>query len=356
MQGVQGEWRVFRGHAKRSAVPGAFTFLTATPTRIELNAAGELPKRIKVLAWGENNGANGKFILNATSAALLPQNQRKTSFDRVALDFEHNTVKGSAAYKGEPAPIAGNGDVELVVGDGLYLNNVGYTDDGTKFVGGKHYLDVSPALTTNAKREVIFLHSVGAVRNGAIPGLEFSLNSADGALATLFQNLTTNSTTMPDDTKPTALDYKKLLLEAFDLAADATDEQIAAAVKAEKDEPAGSEPETNAAKITGLETQIAELTKKFGAIETNGATVERTALLADAARQGKVVPKAALELNNVQLKALITELPATVPVDQRTVETNSALPANVIELNSTQHEVMQALGLTKERWDKHAKA
>lgn len=343
---------------------GDFTFITANPTRIELNAAGELPTRIKVLGWGETAGANGKYILNSTSAALLPQNQSRTSFKRVAIDFEHNSVAKSPTYKGEPAKVAGHGDVEVVNGEGLFLNNVTWTPEGKEHIAGGHYPDVSPALTTNAKREVIFLHSVGAVRNGAIPGLEFSLNSASaGSLANLSKNLTTNSTTMSDKTESATLDYKKLLLTVLELADDATDEQIQAAVKAEADEPTGSEPETNAAKITALvtslQTQIADLTKKFGTIETNSVAGERAALLSQAAREGKVVPKSALaagtELNNVQLKALIADLPATVPVEQRTVETNSAQVTGALELNSAADEVRTVLGISKETWDKHTK-
>lgn len=333
---------------------GNFTFIAADPFRIELNAGGKLPERIKLLPWGTSTGRNGNvYVLNSSAAATIAANQKAQGFESVVLDFEHNTVPTSPNYKGEPASIAARGPLEVVEGDGLYLNACAWTADGEKFVGGGHYTDVSPTLAVNAQREVIFVHSAGAVRHGNLPDLTLFRNSADaGTLAKLFTNLTTNST---DTTMP---DFKALLCNLLELPADSTDEAIAAAANAElKAEPQGSEPETNAAsvKLIALEAKYDALEKKLGGIETNSTNAERVALLAEAARQGKVVPKAGLELNNVNLKALIAELPATVPVEQRTVETNSATTHAVLELNSAADQVRKQLGYTSDEWAKLGK-
>jgi Mu-like prophage I protein len=216
----------------------------------------------------------------------------------------------------------------------------------------------SSATASTAKREVIFLHSVGAVRNGAIPGLEFSLNSADaGSLATLFSNLTTNSTdttTMPD--------FKALLIKVLGLASDASDDDITKAAEAEaKTETMGSEPETNAAKVKllGLEAEVASLKTLVAGIQTNSAAIERASLTAQAAREGKMIPASALtgdlQLNNAQLAALIKDLPVTVPVEQRTIETNSVQASGVLELNSAAEQVRKQLGYTADEWAKLGK-
>lgn len=325
------------------------TFATAPSLRIEVNAAGDLPKRIKVLGWGENSGANGKFILNSASAALLAANQKATGYQRIAIDFEHNSVRTSPTYKGEPVSVAGHGDVEVVPGEGLFLNNVSWTQKGREHIAAGDYPDISPALTTNPRRETTFIHSVGAVRNGAIDGLTFSLNSADGALATLLNQIQPNSATM--------LDPKALLLKLLGLSADATDEQIEdAAEKAGK--AATGEVEMNAApaeQIKKLETNVAALTQLVERIQTNSSAGEIAALKAQAAREGKVIPASvlSLELNAAQLGSIIADLPVTMPLDQRTP--GATPPAGALELNSAEEAVRATLGLSKEAWDKFAK-
>lgn len=147
------------------------------------------------MSWGDNPGAKGNFILNGTSLAQLPKNQKASGFDRVALDFEHNTVKGSSAYKGEPVLVAGHGTPDLVSGVGLFLNNIEWTAEGRQFVGGRHYIDLSPTILTNSAREVTFLHSAAVCRQGALEGV--TILTAD---ALSFLTMSSESSDIPTAT------------------------------------------------------------------------------------------------------------------------------------------------------------
>ena len=136
-------------------------------------AADKLPARLKVLNWGHNESTKGNVLLDSTSAAALAANQRRHGFERVALDFEHNTVPGSAEYERsqEPRRVAAYGTPALVPNDGLYLENLEWTPAGN--AEAKNFADLSPAPGLDADGRVIFLHSVALVRNGAVHDLTF---------------------------------------------------------------------------------------------------------------------------------------------------------------------------------------
>lgn len=141
------------------------------------SSTGALPTRIVVAKWGSVDTAKGRITINETSAREVPRNQKLANFDRVALDFNHNTVPGSESYKGEPAKVAAYASPIVESGIGIVFQEVDWTDEGRHFVGGKHYIDLSPTLQLNAQGEAVFIHSAAVCRQGAIPGL--SLFSAD---------------------------------------------------------------------------------------------------------------------------------------------------------------------------------
>jgi len=136
-------------------------------------ASDKLPSRLKVLSWGNNESTKGNVLLDSHSASMLAANQRRHGFERVALDFEHNTVPGSAEYERsqEPRRVAAYGTPNLVANDGLYLDNLEWTPAGT--AEAKNFADLSPAPGLDADGRVIFLHSVALVRNGAVHDLTF---------------------------------------------------------------------------------------------------------------------------------------------------------------------------------------
>ena len=132
-----------------------------------------LPKKLKILNWGENVTNDGSVFLNDKTMDVFIENQLKTGRDKsVAIDFDHNTVVGSKEYiKGEPKKIAGYGDPEIVAGDGLYLNNIEWTPLGEE--NARNYKDLSPAAIVKNDGTVIGLDSVGLTPHGAVYNLSF---------------------------------------------------------------------------------------------------------------------------------------------------------------------------------------
>lgn len=113
-----------------------------------------LPPRILILAWGEHDTTKGKVICNDTTMRQLTAYNAAQNWDRIALDFEHNSVPGSPTYAGEPVKIAGYGTLQLVAGEGIYLLMSSWTREGREFAAGGHYGDLSPVVKVNERNEV----------------------------------------------------------------------------------------------------------------------------------------------------------------------------------------------------------
>lgn len=149
--------------------------LTALRTPISNGAlsADQLPVRLKLANWGDNPSTKGNIRLTAVSAAALPQRQVELGFDRIALDFEHNTVPGTVEFERthEPRPVAAYGIPRIVPGEGLFLDDIEWTPEGKK--SALNFADLSPAVHQDEAGNVDFIHSAGLVRNGAIHGLSF---------------------------------------------------------------------------------------------------------------------------------------------------------------------------------------
>lgn len=309
------------------------SLILCASAKLEIPAGESLPTRIKLLNWGSNPGTKGDMICNATTLRELGRNQRAANFERIAFDFEHNTVKGSDTYRGEPAKVAGYGVPEVVDGQGLFLNSIEWTEDGKQFVGGKHYIDQSPALLTNARGEVIFLHSAAACRNGALNESRITLNSANG----LFLNSMT--------------DYKPLIIMILGLPETATDAEIEAAAKAfaEKQSAIVTNSADFAGKLTLLTTQITALETKLAGLDTKVTADEYQLALNSAAAEGKVIPKTLTEgatrINLDQLKLLVAGTESTVPLDRRTP---AHVPLDkVVTLSAEDKAVAKQLGISE---------
>lgn len=230
-------------------IPGELIALRANARIGQIEDPAKLPTRMVVFPWGEHKTAKGSFNVNEVTLSALPANQALSNFDRVVLDFDHNTVPGSATYKGEPAAIAATARVVCLSGEGIVYEDIEWTAEGRQFIGGGHYRDLSPAVKRDAKNNVIFLHSAAACRQGAVPGL--ILFSAD-------QTNPTTTNTMPD--------FKKLLCAILDLDPEkATDEEIQSAA-----EKAANEEEVEEVKPDGDEKPTVEsLSAKIVTLELN---------------------------------------------------------------------------------------
>lgn len=159
---------LIRRHDTQPLIHGGLIVLAGTTEKIE---AGALPKRLVVAPWGSHSTAKGQITINERTVAHLPGNQARSNFDRIALDFNHNTVPGSESYRGEPAKIAAHGTPRVQAGEGISMEALDWTPEGREFVGGNHYIDLSPTLQLNAAGEAVFIHSAAVCRQGAIPGL-----------------------------------------------------------------------------------------------------------------------------------------------------------------------------------------
>lgn len=139
----------------------------------------QLPSRIKLLNWGTNESVAGPILLDASCIEPFHANQRKLGYERVAIDFEHNTVEGSPEFNRttEPRPVAAYGAPEIVPGEGLFLTSVEWTPAGQS--SARNYEDLSPTIGFGEGKRAIFLHSAALCRNGAIYDLHF-FNAAGG--------------------------------------------------------------------------------------------------------------------------------------------------------------------------------
>ena len=289
-------------------------------------AADKLPARLKLLNWGENKTVKGPVRVGDKTLAVFSANQKEAGFDRVALDFEHNTLPGTPAFlaENEPRKVAAYGVPRVIAGDGLYLEDLQWTPSGKEYA--REYYDLSPGVKLDCS-EVIFMHSTALCRQGAVEDLHFY------------------SVEISNINKETTVDPKKLLLELLALNADATDDQVKAAIAARiKSDAAAATALTAlttqvkdlAAKITTLSLpgeapgaktgagEITALTAKVAVLESNVinfsaelAKRDRSALVDQAGREGKVIPLTAEQIATMPIPVLgdmIAKLPVTVPL------------------------------------------
>lgn len=174
----------------------------------------QLPSRIVVAPWGSHETEKGRIVINERTVTELPRNQQLANFDRVALDFNHNTVPGSESYKGEPAPVAAFAVPRVFAGEGIVFESVMWTAAGREHVSGGHYIDLSPTLQLNAAGEAVFIHSAALCRQGAIPNLS------------LFSALSPTLDGAAEKGR-----FRDLLLLILGLSPSASDEEIRSAAK-----------------------------------------------------------------------------------------------------------------------------
>ena len=304
--------------------PDKVILLRTTGTAVSLSAdAAKLPRRIKVLNWGDNPNSHGKRV-NVGPLFAKCLNAETYPYRKVALDFEHNTFPGTAAYKEskEPRPVAGFGTIEAVEGDGVYITMSSWTPDGEKMAA--NYADVSAGAVTDDDGNLIAVASVALCRTGAVDGMDFVEAPLSGGVSSALSGIINNNQ------KGKAMDYKALLLKALGLGEDATDEAIQAAL-AEKFEKKPTEEEQKAALHAIVAKEVAEAFKpieeKVAALSAAAVAHEKADLIAEAAREGKVIALGADAIGKItveDLKATIAKTAVTVPLAAKT-------PANMKE-------------------------
>ncbi len=286
-----------------------------------------LPNRIKVLNWGDNPNCHGKRV-NVGALFVKCLNAENYPYRKVALDFEHNTFPGTEAYKEsqEPRPVAGFGEIEAVEGDGVYITMSSWTPEGEKMAA--NYADVSAGAVTDKEGNLIAVASVALCRAGAVEGMDFVEAPLSGGVAAALSGIINNQEGRLKSAAPIvkgqqAMDYKALLLKMLGLGEDATDEAIQAAIEAAGKKPA--QEEKDAALSAAVKAAVAEAVKpyneKVAALSAAAEAHEKADLVAEAAREGKVIALGADAIEKItveDLKATIAKTPVTVPLSAKT--------------------------------------
>lgn len=292
------------------------TLAVSLPTAFDASKGKDgLPKEILILPMGEHQTAKGKIVVNAETLAALPT----PGFEDIAGDFNHNTVPGSDAWRGEPAAIACMATLKKTA-EGIVAVVKNWTAEGIQFLTGGHYRDLSPTVWPDADGVVRGLHSFAFCRNGAMAGLEFAL-----PLSAVSRNMKT-------DKQPpaTAEELLSSLREVLALKADATPKDVLVALNAALAGKKETKPATDAADA-GMQALTAEVESLKAQIVTLSASVPKEAdvraqIKADAAAKGIVLPAMADKLPIDQMRALAAELKPTLPVQRQTGGAPAATP------------------------------
>lgn len=321
-------------------------------------AGGKLPERLVVAPWGRHEvGKRGVCVVNETTARVFGSAQKAMRLDgEVALDFEHNTVEGTPAYKSsaEPRPVAAYGKPIVEPGVGIVMTALRWTPEGKAALEGGHYKDLSPTVFRLKDGTVYALHSAGVCRHGEIEGLTLEAAAAPASVTPFFAALSALIEIEVKATQPPPMKEALVkLLAALGVTLEATADDAAfataitdAAAKVE----AMTKPAAMSAEITALNTRLEQMEKA----ETDR---RRAALIASAVAEGKLIALSAEIRDTCPLNVLedhIKSLPAgQVPMGRTT-------PAG--ELNGAKPEAfsaeslgrMRAMGVTLEDVQKHA--
>lgn len=278
------------------------------------------PKRMLMIPWGATKTVEPKLplmVVSDVTCRVLAANQLRAGFDRVALDYQHNTVEGSPEFERtkEPREIAATGVVEVVPGEGVYLSAIEWTPDGPK--NALNYPDISPAPRTDAQGNVLFIHSFALCRQGAGEGLRFAKLSVE--------------TNQGDEVMDPKL--KEMLCRLLKLPAETGDAELLSAL----DAAAGAlstlsvslgEVAAGKSAVVALTAKLDEATNKLTALSAEMVDVRKQVLLSDAARDGKVIPLSADAVAKMDLPTL-TDLVGKLP--RGVVPLAAQTPAQIVD-------------------------
>lgn len=334
---------------------------------------GKLPSRLKLFNWGPNKTNQGVFTVDDETARVFAENQSKLAREQVQVDFNHNTVPGTEAFKaaaGSPK-IGGYGNPKVIKGDGLYLENVETTPSGTELAAD--YKDLSPSPITDEQGRVVALHSVALVPAGSVENLTIesaALNALEAKVVTLSVPDSKISDSHPDpkayrgqqtQLKTMAADRMEMIKHIMDCPDDASYEDVMERLKAhwegkgdadgdETDGPINPKSDTRVgwegrhemktmaaaisnaleSKLTPLAAKLESVTAQLDAERKKADKAHRESVIAQAAKDGKVIPLSAEQLLDtekfptVALEAIIANLKPEVPMQTLRVKPLSA--------------------------------
>lgn len=253
----------------------------------------ELPVRLKVLNWGDNPSQKGPVAVNAETVAALSAQIAGKAFERIVIDFEHNSETTHANYQKPPRSHAGYGTLQVIPGDGVYLEAIEWTPSGRQYA--RDYSDLSPVVNLSKQdgKTVIAMKSVALCPNGALEDVTFF--SADESVLK----------------KETDMEELKVL--------QATVEDQKAKIVALTATLDGQKSELG--KVAALAGDVVALKADLSVIRADNVTRARAAIVDRAAREGKVIPLSAEDIGKMEpatLSAMVDKLTVTVPLTART--------------------------------------
>jgi phage I-like protein len=307
-------------------------------------AAKGAPPRLKLLNWGRNETVKGPVTVGNRTVAEMAANQKTRGFEHIALDYNHQTVPGHPNFKPDPVDVAAYGIPTVIPGEGLFLEGIDWTPDGSK--NSINYRDLSPTPQLDENGEVIFMHSVALCRQGAVDGLTFYDASFLKPLSST-PSMTTSAAGADKGALLTDL-LKKLNV---DVPANATDAQIAEAVtKYTAPAAAATTPavQSDVVSMSAIEKLIND---KLTPLSTKFESNERASLLALATSQGKVIPLTAEQINVTPLStlgAIVENLKPTVPIEERGKgKTATEAASQLATLSAEDKQVCKALNISE---------
>lgn len=356
-------------------LPASLSLLCLSAGAVD-RASGELPERLLILPWGEHDlGKRGTALCDATTAALFSEAMKALKFNGpVALDFNHNSLPGHAAYLAEKEPRrkAAWGTPLVVPGEGIYLTALTWTPEGRDAFLGGHFQDISPVIFRDKANHVIAIHSAALCDHGEVDGLTIEAATAPPELQSAFAALSTlpasihpsiHPSTTPSPTppmKPEILAALAALLKGMEieLSPEADDTMIADALtaaagkvddmKAKLTAAAAPPEKKEVVQPDALSAQITDLQTQLATIRAEKDQVRRDALMAEAIRDGKVIPLSSDLWNKAPVdvcEGLVKAAKAgEVPLKSKTPE-GEQTEAKPLALSA---EVMSNMGLTAE--------
>ena len=318
-----------------------------TPVALAAGDGAKLPTRMKVLGWGDNPNCQGRKVV--VGRKLVESMASPTyAFKQIALDYEHNTCPLSSAYKQsqEPRPVAAFLSVDVVEGQGVFVNVDRWTPSGLE--NAHNYCDLSATPMMDAEGNVVAVVAVALTRTGAVPGITFS----QAALAAL--------AAMEDENKnPEGIEmnWKEIVAKQLGLEPGCTDEQLQSAWKAHLEQVAAkpaAKPDTAALSATEVGEIVATAVQaSTAALSARLDAQEKQKIVDEARGEGKVVCLSAELMGKLSLdeiKAHCAALPVAVPLAALTPVTIAE--GRTVALSATEMEVCASLGLTPEAYAK----
>lgn len=318
-----------------------------TPVALAAGDGAKLPTRMKVLGWGDNPNCQGRKVV--VGRKLVESMAAPTyAFKQIALDYEHNTCPLSSAYKHsqEPRPVAAFLSVDVVEGQGVFVNVDRWTPSGLE--NAHNYCDLSATPMMDAEGNVVAVVAVALTRTGAVPGITFS----QAALAAL--------AAMEDENKnPEGIEmnWKEIVAKQLGLEPGCTDEELQTAWKAHLEQVAAkpaAKPDTAALSATEVGEIVATAVQaSTAALSARLDAQEKQKIVDDARGEGKVVCLSAELMGRLsvdEIKAHCAALPVAVPLAALTPVTIAE--GRVVALSATEMEVCASLGLTPEAYAK----